>query len=202
MSAQIRSVQLIAVLMACAKTTCVFAKMAGRAQHAASRAARVVAQGMALAHFFRRTHQPSVFANMASRRRIAWALLCTKSSGHVQTVAVEMDCAWMAGVFAKKVPLASIAAESYARQEPQALRVSIKGAQGIVVDMEFASMGNALVTTITLALTAQYQRSAMALATMFAWLILPGPLANSAKDNASHSPPTLWSGTTTRCWLA
>lgn len=117
-------------------------------------------------------------------------------------VAVEMDCAWMAGVFARKVPQASTAAESYARWEPRVLRVSIGHAHGTVLDMEFASMENVLVTIITLRPIAQYQRNAMELATKFAWLILLGPLASSAKDSVSHLPPTLLSGTTTLCWLA
>lgn len=172
MSAQTRSVQLIAVLMACAKKTCVFVKMVGRDQHAASQAVLVIAQGMALARFFRRTHQPSVFASMASKLQIAWALLCTRSSGHAPMVAVEMDCAWMAGVFAKKVPQASIAAKSYAHQELQVHSVSIGLVHGIVADMEFASTGNVLVTIITLGPIAQYRRSAMELATKFVWLIL------------------------------
>lgn len=191
MSAQTRSVQLIAEPMVCAKKTCVFVKMVGRDQHAASQTVWVIAQGMALAPFSRQTHQRSVFANMASRLQVAWALLCTKSSGRAPTVAVEMDCAWMAGVFAKKVPPASIVAESYARQALQVLRVSIGLAQGIVVDMEFASTGNVLVTIITLDLIAQFQRSAMELATKFAWLILSAHLASSAKDSVSHLPPIL-----------
>lgn len=71
MSAQTLSVLLIAALMACARKTCVFVKMDGKDQHAASRSVWMIAQGMAPAPFFWQTHQPSAFANMASSLQIA-----------------------------------------------------------------------------------------------------------------------------------
>jgi hypothetical protein len=95
-----------------------------------------------------------------------------------------MVCAWMVDASVRQAPWVWIAVELFVRLGHRAPPVSTRTAQGIALDLEFASMGRAHAMMITSQMTARYQRSAMMLAMMSAWVTLQVPGASSAKASA------------------